>query len=276
MASHRHLVEPEWLKEHLDDPDLVVVDCRFRLQDPDAGRQLYREGHIVGAHFLDLNRDLSSPLSSVGGRHPLPEARQFQERLRALGVRAQSWVVAYDDEGSGAARLWWLLQFYGHPRVSVLNGGYPLWVARGYPVSSVEPAPSVGDFVARPELHRVVSHDVLRTQKDALVVIDARDAERFRGEFEPVDRLGGHIPGAINWPYKQLLVGPAQFPPEEQIRAFYRDLPTTSPVVYCGSGVSACVHALAMTVAGLQPVLYPGSWSDWIAHPDAPIARGSS
>ena len=273
------LVEPETLWQWLSAavPGVIVADCRYRLTDPSAGYQLYQVGHIPGAHFLDLNRDLSGPPGVTGGgRHPLPDAAAFRRTMERLGLTPDHWVIAYDDEGSGAARLWWLLKFYGHDRVAVLNGGYSGWVEAGFPMSRDVPSEQAGQWQPFPRLEWVTSYDVVASQRRHLTVIDARAPERFRGEVEPIDPVAGHIPGAINVPYQSLMSGPARFLEKD---ALVDRLPVSSssrPVIYCGSGVSACVNVLAFYRVGRQPVLYAGSWSDWISHPGAPIARGES
>jgi thiosulfate/3-mercaptopyruvate sulfurtransferase len=258
---------------------IVVIDCRFSLGNPGLGRQQYQAGHIPGAYYLDLDRDLSSPVqaSGLGGRHPLPNAGQLAATLTTIGVSSPhqpTEVVIYDDSRFAfAARLWWLLRYLGHDRVRILDGGWSAWAAAGHPVSGVEPGPRSGNFVASVRSDWVVDVDGL----EGVRLVDAREADRFRGEREPIDPVAGHIPGAINLPWQGVtdesgfaLGAEAQ---ADRLAAVTKccessiGLDGVNPVVsYCGSGVTACVNLLAMALAGMpMGRLYAGSWSDWLA-----------
>lgn len=271
-------ISPEALIARLDAPELRLVDVRFSLADPDAGRRAYEHGHLPGAVFLDLERDLSGPLGPHGGRHPLPEPQQLAQALGAAGIGADAWVVAYDDaDGMVAGRLWWLLRWLGHERVQVLEGGVQAWQAAGGPWGTTLARPAPIEFVPRPRAGMTVDRDwLLKCGRDpGVVVVDARARERYRGEVEPIDPRGGHIPGAINLPYAGNLEG-GRFRPADELADRYRALARADTVVvYCGSGVSAAHDLMALEACGVRGArLYPGSWSDWVSFDDAQIALG--
>lgn len=278
------LVSPRELAQHLGDPDLVIVDCRFALADPTLGAQQYAAGHLPGARFADLDRDLSSPVTPTSGRHPLPDPAILAEQVAEWGVGRGSQVVAYDDAGGAfAARLWWLLGWLGHDRRAVLDGGYSAWIAVDLPVSTDLPQPQRGDFVANVNNDLWLTSDTLRARIDAgeVLVVDARDPERYRGEVEPIDPVAGHVPGAVNLPFKESLTADGHFLPVDQLaERFAASLTERSPgevVHMCGSGVTACHNLLAMEAAGLHGSrLYAGSWSEWIRDPTRPVASGTS
>lgn len=263
----------------------VVVDCGFDLAQPQAGRRAYDEGHIPGACYLHLEEDLSGVPDGRNGRHPLPDREAFAARVARLGIRADTQVVAYDSSGGMyAARLWWLMRWIGHRAVAVLDGGLDAWRAAGLPLTS-EPAPVAAPGPAqgllREPLVRVVLHDALRANLDSgrLLLIDARAPDRFRGENETLDPVGGHIPGARNRLFRDNLDASGCFrPPAELRRAFEAlagDYAPAALVSQCGSGVTACHNLLALEIAGLPgAALYPGSWSEWCCQPGAPIATG--
>jgi thiosulfate/3-mercaptopyruvate sulfurtransferase len=261
---------------------IVVIDCRFSLGDPGLGRRQYRAGHVPGAYYLDLDRDLSGPIqaSGLGGRHPLPNAGQLAATLTTIGVSSPhqpTEVVIYDDSRFAfAARLWWLLRYLGQDRVRILDGGWSAWVAAGHPVSEVEPGPRSGNFVASVRSDWVVGFDQLK----GTLLVDAREADRFRGEREPIDPVAGHIPGAVNLPWQGVtdddgfaLGAEAQADRLAQLGLEQVGI-EGNLVSYCGSGVTACVNLLAMELAGMPVTkccgssigrLYAGSWSDWLA-----------
>jgi thiosulfate/3-mercaptopyruvate sulfurtransferase len=280
------LVSVSWLRERLGDPGQRVVDCRFRLGEPEAGEQLWRAGHIPGATFLDVDRDLAAE-PGERGRHPLPDPAAFEAAARRAGIGPHTLVVAYDEAAEGgAARLWWLLHHFGHDRVAVLDGGLRGWREEGGPLegaaerppAGAEPARSHGaaaPFVARPrggdtreldELASRLAESGAPGAERPLLLLDARARERYRGEVEPIDPVAGHIPGAANLPFAELAPGGRFLRPEE-LRAHFEAAgaaPGRELVAYCGSGVTACVVLLAAEVAGLEPGrLYPGSWSEW-------------
>lgn len=279
----RNLVSPEELASQLVNPELLVVDCRFDLRDPGAGERAYQAGHLPGAFYAHLERDLSDPSRPGRGRHPLPEADAFSATLSRWGVTPRHQVVAYDaNDGAYAARLWWMLRLMGHERVAVLDGGLGAWVARGYALEVAAPRPRPASrYNARFDVKQMVSTAVVaaRMASGNGKLIDARAAERFRGEIEPIDRVPGHIPGAVNRPYAQNLGPDGRFKPPgilaEEFRALLGDSPPAETLLMCGSGVTACHNLLAMEAAGLRGArVYPGSWSEWVSDPSRPVARG--
>jgi thiosulfate/3-mercaptopyruvate sulfurtransferase len=277
---YRTLVDCHTLALHLHDPDWVVVDCRFILTDPGAGRRAYEAGHVPGARYAHLNDDLSAPVTPISGRHPLPDPEQLAARLGAWGIDAGKQVVCYDDSfGAMAARLWWLLRWLGHERGALLDGGLPRWQREGHPLTRDLPAVPATRFVARPrDAMWVDAAAVARAVQDpGRLVIDARAEERFNGEIEPLDPVAGHIPGAVNLPFEDNLHVSGRFSAPEELRALYLGLlDKVEPgrvVQMCGSGVTACHNILAMEHAGLPGAkLYAGSWSEWIRDPARPVA----
>jgi thiosulfate/3-mercaptopyruvate sulfurtransferase len=280
--TSRTLIEAEALAGALGDPRLRVFDCRFDLARPAYGRGAYVDEHLPGALHADLNLDLSGPVTAGTGRHPLPSAGEFEARLRAWGVNADSQVVAYDDgNGTYAARLWWMLRWLGHDDVAVLDGGMRRWLQLGLPLTEDVPAPAPGNFVARPRPAMAVDAAAVAAamQDPATPILDARAPERYRGEVEPIDRVAGHIPGARNHPFGSSLDAQGRFLPAEQLRAALSgSLAGAAParsIVYCGSGVTACHLLLALEHAGLAGArLYPGSWSEWSSDPARPVRTG--
>jgi len=276
------LVTTEWLAAELGAPSLRVADVRWYLDPARRGRDAYQSGHIPGAVFLDMDVDLSAPGGGRGlpaGRHPWPGKDQFERVMSAAGIGPETRVVAYDDQaGAMAARLWYLLRAYGHDAVAVLDGGLPKWTAEGRPVetSSVNPPPAA--FVARPREGWVLDKAAMVREAPRSLVLDARAAERYRGDSDPIDPRAGHIPGGRNAPYKDNLSGAAipVFRAPGELRARYEALGADrdEPIVYCGSGVTACHNLLALELAGLRGRLYAGSWSEWSADPSLPVATG--
>jgi thiosulfate/3-mercaptopyruvate sulfurtransferase len=279
------LISTDDLARQLTDPALVVVDCRHNLSDVDAGERAYRALHLPGARFMHMDRDLSGERTGKNGRHPLPDAASLSASLSRAGIDASKQVVAYDqNNGMWASRLWWLLHWLGHDAAAVLDGGLDKWIAEGRPTTTDPTSIRPARFVAMTPRPIVSSADILQhlggQSSNPLTLVDARAPERFRGDIEPLDPVAGHIPGAINRPYGANLTPQGTFKPAELLRAeFEAQLGTTpwSAVVHqCGSGVTACHNLLAMAVAGLPGSrLYPGSWSEWVADPTRPVARGS-
>lgn len=275
--AERTTVEVPWLLERLGEPGLAVVDCRYRLGDPGAGRQRYEAGHMPGAHFLDLDRDLAGP-PGAGGRHPLPDAGAFQQAAARAGIGPSTQVVAYDEAGEGgAARLWWLLRHFGHDSVGVLNGGLRAWREAGGALRAGAEPDASGGFSARPRSGDTVTAEELgeRLERGDIVLLDARAPERFRGDHEPVDAVAGHVPGARNLPTSVLLTDGRLRDPED-LRARFAEAGADQShmVASCGSGITACNVILAAAVAGVpEPRLYPGSWSEWSSR-GLPVARG--
>ena len=269
MSGFGPLVSADWLRDHLAAEDLRVIDLRW-YPDGRSGRDAYLAGHVPGAVFVDLDRDITG--TEGPGRHPIPSREQFQEAMRAAGVEPESGVVVYDDLGGfSAARLWWLLRYFGHPSVAVLDGGLMAW--RG-PLEREPPSLSRGSFwAAVPDLSMVVDRDHVKAARRA-VVIDARAPDRYRGEVEPFDPKAGHIPGARNVPWRSNLGPDWRFLPPSELRRKYATPKGREVIAYCGSGVSASVDLLALELAGIPgSKLYEGSWSDW-SRQDLPVATG--
>ncbi|MBC54689.1 MAG: sulfurtransferase [Gammaproteobacteria bacterium] len=283
MTDSSLLISAPQAVEQLVDADVLVFDVRFKLEDPGYGAQAYTESHVPGAIYLDLDRDLSSPvIPGVTGRHPLPDPDVFEARLREMGLRHSDRVMIYDDgPGFYAARLWWLLTWLGHGNVSVIDGGLKAWREAGLPLTTERTVRAwPGDFTARPDDTLLVSADDVLSQiteqreKPGYVLLDARAQERFRGEQEPIDPVAGHIPGAACLPCSGNLDAEGRYLPPQELRARFPDVDAgQSLVCYCGSGVTACHNILAALIAGLpMPRLYAGSWSEWITVPERPVA----
>lgn len=282
MKRFTTLIGVEDLAHHLHDARFRVVDCSFDLAQPRAGELAYREAHIPGAVYAHLERDLSGPLNGRNGRHPLPEPATFAARLGAWGVDNATQVIAYDDAGGTyAVRLWWMLRWVGHDAVAVLDGGINAWEAAGRETTDAEPSPAPALFVprARREMTLDAAGVAQALAERRIGLLDARNAQRFRGENETLDPVGGHIPGAINRFFKDNLGADGRFKPAEALRGEFRSLlagrAAAEWVHSCGSGVTACHNLLAMELAGLPGSrLYPGSWSEWCADPSRPVATG--
>lgn len=266
---------------------VAILDCRFELGAPRAGHEAYLRGHVPTARYIDLERDLSSPVTASSGRHPLPRPERLAARLGELGVGADTQVIVYDEQsGAFAARAWWLLRWLGHERVALLDGGFRAWLAGGgASAAGEEPAPDVS--LPSPALvPRAHSRPVVSTGEiiEALahgrrLLVDARAAERFSGEVEPIDPVAGHVPGAVNHPFGSNLDADGRFLPaaelERRWRATLAGFAPAAAIAMCGSGVTACHNLLALEIAGLSgAALYPGSWSEWIRDPARPVARG--
>jgi thiosulfate/3-mercaptopyruvate sulfurtransferase len=279
------LISTDELARQLADPALVLVDCRHNLSDVDAGERAYSASHLPGARFMHMDRDLSGERTGRNGRHPLPDVAALSGTLSRAGIDASKQVVAYDqNNGMWASRLWWLLHWLGHDAAAVLDGGIDKWIAEGRPTTADPPSVRPARFVAMTPRPVISSADILRDlsnhSSNPLTIIDARAPERFRGDIEPLDPVAGHIPGAINRPYGANLTPQQTFKPAELLRAEFEaqlgGAPLSSVVHHCGSGVTACHNLLAMEVAGLPGSrLYPGSWSEWVADPARPVARGT-
>ncbi|MGH8464660.1 MAG: sulfurtransferase [Pseudomonas sp.] len=278
------LITAQQLADRLEAPALVILDCRFALEDIDYGQRSYAGGHIAGAHFADLERDLSGPvIKGVTGRHPLPEPQRLVEKLRAWGIDNDSDVVLYDDgPGAFAARAWWLLAWLGkRSGVYILDGGLKAWHAAGLPLSLDPPSKREGNFSGTPDESLLISAEQLgeRLNQPDLTLIDARGLPRFRGEVEPIDPVAGHIPGAQCAAFTDNLDADGRFlKPELLKKRFAQTLGKRSPehlVAYCGSGVTACHNLFALALAGYPlGTLYAGSWSEWITNPQRQVATG--
>jgi thiosulfate/3-mercaptopyruvate sulfurtransferase len=285
------LIEPAELAAPLSrhaggDSDWAVLDCRFELARPDWGASAYAAGHIPGALYAHLDRDLSGPITPTSGRHPLPSVERLAETLSRWGIDARTQIVAYDQgNGAFAARLWWLLRWMGHQQVAVLNGGFAAWQQSGLPTETAVHARAPRVFAPRPESVPVVSTAELERRVAAgeftagrQVLVDARGPDRFAGENETIDPVAGHIPGASNHPFLRNVDPRGRFLPaselEQRWRATLGDAGAAQTIAMCGSGVTACHNLLALEVAGLSGArLYAGSWSEWIRDGARPVTR---
>ena len=282
MAGWNTLVQAETLSIALGRPDLVLVDCRFNLTSPGAGESAFHQSHLPGAVYAHLDRDLSDHRKQGEGRHPWPEAADFTARLGAWGISPQHQVVAYDDgDGAFAARLWFLLRAIGHDKVAVLDGGWARWTGLGLPVESHIRKPVATRYTGEFDRSRLLDAAQVQAHLDrGGMVLDARAADRFSGENEMIDRVAGHIPGAISRPYADNLVdGRFKSPMRlaDELRGLLDGRGADQVVAMCGSGVTACHHLLALERAGLKGgKLYTGSWSGWISDPARPVATGQA
>lgn len=267
------LIDAATLAEHIDDPNWIVFDCRFNLNEPDEAEEAYSFVHIPGAYYLHLDRDLSSPITPETGRHPMPDAQKLAATLASFGVSNDSQVVVYDDVGGmmAASRAWWLLRWLGHEKVAVLDGGMQAW--KGGFEHEDPAAPQQGNFMANVQAQMVIeTHEI---DLDNMVLVDARSPERFSGIEEPLDTIAGHIPSSVNRHLKDNLIKNRFKTPEalrEEFLAVLGDTPLESVIQTCGSGVTACHNHLAMMIAGLGDTrMYAGSWSEWIRDTSRPM-----
>ena len=273
------IISKQWLLARLYEPDLVIVDCRFVMGQPEAGRMAYEEEHIPGAVYFDLDIDLASQVSDHGGRHPLPDMEQFRRTLERVGINNDTRIVAYDDQGGAmASRLWWLLQYIGHSSTYIMNEGFTNWKQSGYPLSDKQPIRIPQSFSPH------IQHDMVVTMEDVSkasvdhtsLLIDSREPNRYLGLEEPIDSVAGHIPSAINLFWKGLKLDNGTWKSPEELQNHFKDIPKDQEIiVYCGSGVTACPNILGLYEAGYTQVkLYAGSWSDWISYEGNEIATG--
>jgi thiosulfate/3-mercaptopyruvate sulfurtransferase len=274
------IVEKDWLKLRLDTPEVVILDCRFSLMQPEAGEESYHKSHIPGAIYCHLEKDLSGPVLAHGGRHPLPDLKTLQGFIEGAGINNDTIVVAYDNgEGSYASRLWWLMKYMGHKEVYILNGGFKTWVEANYPVDSNPPSPKAATTY---ELN--IKSEMLATYNDVkevveqrplgTILIDSREAKRYQGLEEPIDRIPGRIPGAMNKFWNEGLECGFFKPIQEQKKRF-EDLDENSNlIVYCGSGVTAAPNYLVLHELGYKNLkLYVGSYSDWVSYHDNQVEK---
>ena len=278
--SFTTLVSVAELAARLDDPRWIAFDCRHDLADTETGRRAYLQSHIPGARLVHLDEDLSGPRTGTNGRHPLPDPARFCARLAMLGMSRDKQAVAYDASGGCyAARLWWMLRWLGHARAAVLDGGWDAWLKGGFGVTAQPPDITPGTFSGTARAHTVDARFILSQFDQAPVrIVDARSPDRFRGENETLDPVGGHIPGALNRFFKNNLASDGRFKPAAELKqefsALLGALPPAQVIHQCGSGVTACHNLLAMEIAGLPGSrLYPGSWSEWCSDPRRPVAR---
>ena len=276
MKRTEYIVDGEWLKGQLDNPQVVIIDCRFQLANPDWGQEEYQKGHIKGAYYLDLNRDLSSEVQSHGGRHPLPDINVLAQKFTQMGiVKDETLVVAYDDfRFAFAARLWWLLRYLGHNSVVLLDGGWNDWLKHDYPVSNAMPELKSGRFSPQPNPDWLVDINTVKNilksaqNKDSVIIVDSRDRDRYLGLREPIDPIAGSIEGAVNSPWKQVSNESGYLQPLAIQQQLWQDYQQAEEIiVYCGSGVTACVNLFSLSLAGFcNSKLYPGGWSDWCSY----------
>jgi thiosulfate/3-mercaptopyruvate sulfurtransferase len=282
------LIDAAALLELAGKPRLAVIDCRFDLMNPEGGRREFLKGHIPGARYADLNKDLSAPITPKSGRHPLPLPQDFAAVMSRLGIDRATQVVAYDDAGgSFAARAWWLLRWLDHMSVAVLDGGLKAWIAAGGALESGEErgpaaAPTGGRIQPRSNAAAVIdTADIPAFLKDPEhLLVDARAAERYAGSVEPIDAVAGHIPGAVNHPFSGNLAPDGRFLPAAELKRRWEERlagrEASQVAAMCGSGVTACHNLLGLEVAGLPGArLYAGSWSEWIRDPNRLVARGA-
>ena len=275
MQQSEHIVDCQWLHENLNDSQVVIVDCRFQLADSDWGTKEYQKSHIPGAYYLNLDRDLSSKVQTQGGRHPLPDPDVLAEKFARIGIiKNETLVVAYDDSRFAfASRLWWLLRYLGHEAVVLLDGGWHGWIKDDYPVSNVIPEAKAGSFYPEPHTEWLVDIDTVKAAQnsDKVTIIDSRDRDRYLGEREPIDPVAGSIPSAVNSPWKQVSDESGYLQSLEYQRQLWQDYQNAEEIiVYCGSGVTACVNLFSLNMAGFENTkLYPGGWSDWCSYLDS-------
>lgn len=272
------LMNKEQLRERLE--AITVIDCRFILGDPSEGDRLYRESHIPGAYYFDLEKQLSGPVEEHGGRHPLPDVERWRQEIEKVGIDRNTIVVVYDEgDMQFASRFWWLLTYLGHERVYLLEEGFSGWKEAGYPVTEEVPEEKNSCFTIELREEMLASYEevkeAVQKQDEVPILIDSRARERYLGEIEPIDRIPGHIPGAVHHFWGESLQAGTFKNKEEQQKRF-ADLDPEQPViVYCGSGVTAAPNYLALKQAGFQNVkLYAGSYSDWVSYPDNPVEKG--
>jgi thiosulfate/3-mercaptopyruvate sulfurtransferase len=278
----KYIVNPEWVFNHLENNDVRVIDCRFDLNNPQKGFNGYLEGHIPGALYFDLEKDLSGSIGLHGGRHPMPDITDFKDKLSAAGIDQTVTVVVYDDQGGPfASRFVWMLSYLGHEKVHLLNGGFSAWVGHDYQISTEIPA------VAKKEFQPSFKPEILATidevkgklhQQETTIIIDSREGKRYQGLNEPIDKIAGHIPSAVNYFWKDVIEKSEMWKAAEGHAEWFKGLPVEKEIiVYCGSCVTACPNFILLKEAGYQHVkLYAGSWSDWISYENNPIEKSNN
>lgn len=280
MENLKNIVNVDWLYENLDNPSVRIVDCRFVLGSPGKGLDSYVKEHISGALYFDLEKDMSRKAAEHGGRHPMAELDRIIDKLGTAGIDADTKVVAYDDQGGMmASRFWWLLKYLGHDEVYVLDGGFSKWQSKGYPVNDEIPS------FPRKEFQANIQHDLLSNVEEVKQnietkkahLIDSRAEDRYSGENETIDKKAGHIPGALNYFWKDVINEQNEWKSLDELKEQFKKLNSEDQIiVYCGSGVSACPNIVALNELGFNNVkLYIGSWSDWITYEENPIAVGT-
>lgn len=274
----KYIKSQEWLADHLEDSNVRVIDCRFTLGNPEAGKEAYLNSHIPGALYFHLEDDLSSKPSDHGGRHPLPDSLQLKGKLERAGIDASTTVVAYDNgEGSYAGRFWWLLTYLGHTKVYILDGGYTKWVQNGYTSTHEVPAFDKTSFSINIQDNMLASYEDIKNiiANQSAILIDSRARNRYLGLEEPIDKKPGHIPGAINIVWEDGFINGSWKSAEKQKERFAHMVPEKPIIVYCGSGVTATPNFIALKEAGYKNVkLYAGSYSDWVSYEENSVELG--
>jgi len=274
----KNFINAHWLHEHLEDKNIVVVDCRGDLFDSEYGKKVYNDGHIKNAFFIDINKDLSKKTDGHGGRHPLPDIEAFKDKVESMGINDDTFVVAYDEiRIAGAARFLLLLKYIGHEKNYLLDGGIKNWIENGYILETELP-------IAKKAKHNInLNNDILsdvteikeKSGKEGFVVVDSRTPQRYRGEVEPIDKKAGHIPGAKNYFWKESLKSTGEIKEVEELKERYKELEDYQEIViHCGSGIDAAFNYFLMDEIGLKSKVYIGSWSDWISYEDNEVAIG--
>ena len=268
------IIEPAFLKANMN--KFIIIDCRFKLGEPDYGKCAYEKGHIEGALFLDIEKFLAGPLSEHGGRHPLPDLDTFVKNMEPFGISDSDELVVYDDgDLAGAGRLWWLFKYIGKENVYVLNGGFEKWKTLDYGISltSIKSQEKTGVLSLNRQNHLLVDMNYVKSKLNNpdVILVDSRASERYFGITEPVDRIGGHIPGAVSFPYLESLEN--YNAGKDNLKKYFSGLENKEIIVYCGSGVTGSANILFMEEAGLKPRLYAGSYSDWVSYEDNPVEK---
>ncbi len=275
----KHIIDADWLFSRMNDSDIRIIDCRFQLGNASLGLNEYMKEHIEGSIFYDLEKDLSGPVIKHGGRHPLPSIEDLVDKLSATGIDESVTVVAYDDQGGAfASRLWWLLSYLGHRNVYILDGGYSSWKEKGYPVNSDVPTFTRSNFKPEVRSNMVVDVDAVKKaiETKSAILIDSREKNRYLGIEEPIDKVAGHIPGAVNSFWKDGLNELGKWKKSKEQTSRFTTIVGEDDeiIVYCGSGITACPNIVALSEAGFDNVkLYSGSWSDWISYSENPIEK---
>lgn len=269
---NRSLISAKELQAQLGKSTLII-DCRFNLMDKTLGATQYRQAHIPGAYYFDLEKDLSSPVQTHGGRHPLPDFEQLEQKLRRAGATQQTTIVVYDDSRMAyAARAWWLFTFMGAKDVRILDGGYKAWVTANYALDRREPPVKAGNFKAVTQTGWIINRDDILSADD-LQMIDSREARRYQGLEEPIDPIAGRIEGSVNYFWQDVTDEQGFIKPTDWQKSHWQSLPQTKNIAaYCGSGVTACVNIFSLHLCGINAKLYPGSWSDWCSYITTPAA----
>ena len=281
--SYSSIISADNVQQNINDEQWRIIDCRFNLNAPDEGLALYNMEHLPNAVYAHLDHDLSSPVTTNSGRHPLPEVEKFKQKLGDWGINKNTQVVVYDDAaGSYAARLWWMLRWLGHDSVAVLDGGFSAWKQQGLPVTADIPQINCTNYLGSPDMEMLIDSEKLQEQlsQSSILLVDVRDPNRYQGIEEPIDKVAGHIPGAINIPWRSNIGENGLFLPKAQLHDHYINVLRTRPidktVFMCGSGVTACHSLLVLEYIGISGArLYPGSWSAWITNPDRLIETSS-